>query len=87
MHSFRNKEGEKHLIVPVGLVALDEQTREVCSNAVQSDRFGQAKRFGKEEAITPEQELQVIRFYAADDNLTRDGSFYDRNEFQHSYRR
>lgn len=84
VHGFVNKEGENHLIVPIGLAAIDEQNKLVCSNAINSEKFSKAKRHSKGEAIQPAYEMQVYKLYTNTDNdVKMDDTFYKREAYQH----
>ncbi len=87
VHEFINKDGENHLIVPIGLVDIDEENKTVISKHISGDTFLSAKRFKKGTAVEPGYELILHRHYFPDSDLgdqaeTND-DFYLRNEFKH----
>ena len=84
VHEFLNKEGENHLIVPIGLVELDENEKLVRSNQITRETFASTRRFNKGASIARDYESAVYKGYlpestetSADDNT----DFYDRSGF------
>jgi sporulation protein YlmC with PRC-barrel domain len=85
VHQFLNKDGENHLIIPIGLVHIDEDNKKVISDRVDSSTFSKTKRYRKGEDFDFDYEKNVVRGYNEedtdwDDNLS-DDTFYDRPEF------
>lgn len=84
-HEYLNKEGENHLIVPIGLASLDKENEFVIVNDVNHTTFSKTKRIEKRKAIHHDYELNVMRSYRGDnnfpDNTSVDDSFYERDEF------
>ncbi|MGK2861520.1 MAG: PRC-barrel domain-containing protein [Chitinophagaceae bacterium] len=89
VHEFLNKEGENHLIIPIGLVTMDEKNKLVDTNQIDSSTFAKANRFKKGDVIDFEYELNLLRHYRGDNTIhgsnTVDG-FYDREEFNNTFR-
>jgi sporulation protein YlmC with PRC-barrel domain len=86
VHQFINKEGENHLIVPIGLVGLDEKRKVVHSNEINRDTFHTKKRFRKGDMENPENERVVYLLYVPEEELdernSMNDSMYNRKEFQ-----
>lgn len=86
VHEFINKEGENHLIVPIGLVRLDEDNNLVYSNEITRDIFRSAKRYSKGSTIDPEYEIIIFNHYLPKNELGNnanvDDEFYNRREFK-----
>lgn len=84
VHTFINKEGENHLIIPIGMAILDRQNKTVSTTKIDRLTFSQAKRFKKGDSIEFADELYLLRHYNGDNTLhgsnSEDG-FYDREEF------
>ncbi len=84
-HGFLNKKGENHLILPIGLVALDEENKEVLSNEVGYNTFIKTKRFTKGANVDRDYEISVFRNYlpqeTRDEVNWEDDDFYNRSEF------
>lgn len=91
VHEFINKDGENHLIIPIGLVDLDEDNKQVYSNQIQPDTFRKTKRFRKGSTVDPDYELIVFQGYrpdsGIDSNTSINDEFYNRQEFQSRNRR
>lgn len=91
VHGFMNKEGEDHLIIPVGLARLNTKKREVQTNQIDYLTFAKASRFSKGAPIVPEYELKIYHNYVGrgthDEDVKVDDDFYRRNEFANSLRR
>jgi hypothetical protein len=81
VHEFLNKDGEDHLIVPIGLVDIDEDAKIVFSNRVDYNRFSSASRFSKENNISRDYELSVYKAYFPETEPLAD-DFYDSNGFR-----
>jgi sporulation protein YlmC with PRC-barrel domain len=90
-HEYLNKEGENHLIIPVGLVDLDEEGKKVWTNEIGYDTFRKTKRYEKGSNIDRDYEVMVIKNYlpaeTTDENIYPDERLYKRKEFQPSKRR
>jgi hypothetical protein len=87
VHGFVNKDGDDHLIVPIGMVSLDEENKHVQTNQINYATFAKARRFSKIDVIDPDYELLLYRHYLGDittDRINLDEKFYDRKEFENS---
>jgi len=88
VHEFLNKEGENHLIIPIGMAIIDEKHKLVNTNQIDSSTFAKAKRFKIGDVIDFAYELSTIRHYRGDNTIhssnTVDG-FYDREEFNNTF--
>lgn len=86
IHEFLNKEGENHLIIPIGLAHIDDENKFVSTNQLDVATFARAKRYRKGDNIDFDYELNAVRHYAGDQSIhhsnTADG-FYDRSEFDY----
>lgn len=85
VHEFLNEDGEDHLIIPIGMVTLDEENKKVHSNKIDYTTFAKTKRFKKGVNIEKSYELMVLPHYFPGnnfDNETGSGNqFYNRKEF------
>ncbi len=87
VHEFLNKEGESHLIIPIGMAMIDEENKLVSTNQIDSSTFAKTKRFKKGDVIDFGYELNVVRHYRGDNTIHHtdsDDGFYDREEFNDS---
>jgi hypothetical protein len=88
VHEFLNKEGENHLIIPIGMAVIDEENKLVNTNQIDRSTFAKTKRFKKGDVIDFGYELDVVRHYRGDSTIhssnTADG-FYDREEFNNIF--
>ena len=85
VHGFLNSDGEDHIIIPVGMVSLDQEQGKVISSQIKYETFAATKRFGKNTDITREYELDVFNSYVPDatsENLTREDDLYNRRQFR-----
>lgn len=91
VHGFINKDGDDHLIIPIGLARLDVKNREVQTNQIDYLTFAKASRFSKGAAIVPDYELKVYHTYVGrstgEESIRMDDDFYKRKEFDNSLRR
>jgi hypothetical protein len=85
-HEYLNKEGENHLIIPIGLVDLDEGGRKVFTDEIGYDTFRKTKRYRKGSQIDRDYEVMVIKNYlpaeTTDEDLYSDERLYNRREYQ-----
>ena len=85
VHEFLNKDGENHLIIPIGMASIDEMHKRVITNKIIHSTFAKTKRFSKGEDIDFGYELNVLRNFIGDhtieENPTSEPGFYDREEF------
>lgn len=85
VHGF-TKDGERHLIVPIGLVDLDEEKEIVQSDQINYETFRSAKRYQKGSTIDRDYEMVLYKHYSSGsdttDKQTSDDEFYNRNEFK-----
>lgn len=85
VHEFLNKDGENHLIIPIGLAIIDELNKRVITNKIIHSTFVKTKRFNKDYDINFGYELNVLRNFVEDhkveENPTSEPGFYDREEF------
>ena len=90
-HEFMNKDGENHLILPIGLVELDEDGKRVIANKTSYDTFSKTKRFGKGTDINRDHEISALQNYRSAPNTDypspKDEHFYDGREFENRLRR
>jgi len=90
VHGFLNKEGENHLIVPIGMVSLDEEVKKVHTNQINHATFAKAKRHNKYATIDPDHEIIIFRHYIGGnviDSIKYDEGFYNRKEFENLHER
>ncbi|MDZ7625920.1 MAG: PRC-barrel domain-containing protein [Ignavibacteriaceae bacterium] len=89
VHGFINKDGDDHLIVPIGMVSLDEEKKKVLTNQINYTTFTKARRFNKGAVIDRDYELILFRQYIGDNTIDMtifDDRFYNRKEFDNSLR-
>jgi hypothetical protein len=85
VHEFLNAEGENHLIIPIGMVTLDEDNKKVHSNQIDYTTFAKTKRFKKGVDLERSYELTILPHYSPgnkfDEESGSDNQFYNRKEF------
>jgi hypothetical protein len=90
-HEFINKDGENHLIIPIGMVRLDEENEHVISDTIDYSTFSRTKRFGKGADVDRDYEVTVFGQYfpeqSGDETYQNDEDFYNRREFNRSEER
>jgi len=90
VHEFLNKDGENHLIIPIGMAIIDERNKLVTTNQIDRSTFAKAKRFRKGDVLDFDYELNAYRHYRGEadiHNLNVMDGFYNREEFNNSHRR
>lgn len=88
VHEFLNKEGENHLIIPIGMATIDDKNELVNTNQIDSSTFAKAKRFRKGDIIDFAYELNLLRHYRGDNTIHSSNiveGFYDREEFKNNF--
>lgn len=84
-HEFINKEGENHLIIPIGSVRLDEEHKTVLADEINRNTFSKTKRFSKGAALDRKYEVTVYKHYFPQNTVNEDDleneRFYERREF------
>jgi hypothetical protein len=86
VHEFLNDQGDTHLIIPIGLVTLDEDESKVFCNGINYSTFVKTKRFKKGTELNRSFELMVLPDYEintlSDEETVSNDSFYNRREFE-----
>lgn len=84
-HEVLNKDGDNHLIIPIGSVLIDKDHKHVLSNEIQYDTFRKTNRFGKGQDINRDYEVRVFNVYYNENSnsntSTDDDTFYERSQF------
>ena len=79
VHEFINRDGENHLIVPVGLVDLDKDNKCVVTDRIDHRTFAETKRMEKGYDVDREYEVVVLESYNRDSDRRDSLSDRDRN--------
>lgn len=91
VHEFLNEDGESHLIVPIGMVELDEENELAHAGQINYETFAKTSRFRKGSDVDRDYELLVFSNYfpgSTDDVSNEDeGDFYKRKEFENTWGR
>ncbi len=89
VHGFLNRDGDEHLIVPIGMVRLNKVQQKVMTNEINYKTFAMAKRINKGAVIDRDYEFVLFRHYIKDDTYdmtTLEKGFYNRKEFKNTLR-
>lgn len=84
IHEILNKEGENHLIIPIGMVTISREHKDIIATAINHTTFAKTKRFTKGYAIDPEYEVQSYKNYRNQSDggqIIYDDNFYERDGF------
>lgn len=89
-HGFLNKEGENHIIIPVGLIDLDLAHQIVETPKIGRNIFSETKRFKKGFLIDRDYETSILESYSRDNSIhfkreereDNDTGLYQRKEYQ-----
>src|SRR5690606_2668793 len=63
IREFVNKDGDNHVIVPIGMVNLDKENKTVLDHAINHRTFAETKRYHKGDPINREYETAVLGSY------------------------
>lgn len=66
IHEFINKDGENHLIIPIGLARLNTSEKYVYTDSINHRTFAETKRIAKGYDINREYEVAVLESYNRD---------------------
>ena len=86
VHDFINKEGENHVIIPIGMATLNKEDEYVITNKINHRTFSETKRFKKSTPLYRDYEVIILDTYLRDhpvDEYPEDDTFYDREEFNY----
>lgn len=84
VREFINKDGENHVIVPIGMVNVDRDNKNVLANGIDHRTFAETKRYRPGDQLNREYETIVLKSYnrkTPPDYVYEDDSFYERDEF------
>ncbi len=66
IHEYTNEDGDKHLIVPIGMADLNEDEKEVYATGINYDTFARTKRYTKDRGVDRDYEMIVYKNYLPD---------------------
>lgn len=72
IHEFVNKEGENHIIIPIGLASLNEEQKFVYTDKLNHQTFAETKRMEKGRNIDRDYEVVVLESYNRDNEFGRE---------------
>jgi len=82
---FLYKEGDSHLIIPIGSVNINKDTKIVMANGISYDTFRRTGRYNIQDNFDRNYERSILRSYYPDDVQSgfesNDDAFYKRREF------
>ncbi|WP_026451522.1 PRC-barrel domain-containing protein [Aequorivita capsosiphonis] len=84
IREFVNKDGDSHVIIPIGMVNLDPDHNTVLAHGIDHRTFAETKRYHKGDPINREYETAVLDSYNRENPPTKvyeDDEFYERDEF------
>ena len=89
IREFVNKDGETHVIIPIGMVNLNVENKTVHAHGINHKTFSETKRFDSTNPINRDYETNVLNSYNRDhlppvETYYEDDTFYDRDEFDRS---
>ena len=81
---FIYKDGDSHIIIPIGSVSINKDTKTVMANSIGYDTFRNTNRYSTQHNFDRSYERRVMKSYYPDsgnDYDSDDDSFYNRREF------
>ena len=85
VHEFLNKDGENHLIIPIGLAHLDLGRKIVYTEQVDFNRFAETKRIERGTQFDRDYEVAILNSYNRPEievDYELDDKFYDNINFR-----
>jgi len=87
IREFINKDGDSHVIIPIGMVNLDTENKMVLAHGIDHRTFAETKRYHKGDTIDRQYERAVLDSYNRKNppaESHEDDRFYERDEFDRS---
>lgn len=78
MQEFINKDGENHIIIPIGLIEINTSDKYVFTESINYQTFAETKRYKSGTHISRDYENHVLGSYNRDDYEHRDHAHRDR---------
>lgn len=81
---FIYKEGDSHIIIPIGSVNINKDTKTVMANSIGYDTFRNTSRYNTQNNFDREYERRVMKSYYPENDPnydSNDDAFYNRREF------
>ena len=82
---FIYKEGDSHIIIPIGSVNINKDTKIVMANNIGYDTFRRTSRYNTQHNFDREYERRVMKSYYPENDPnydSNDDAFYNRSEFE-----
>ncbi|MDW8848598.1 PRC-barrel domain-containing protein [Flavobacterium sp. MMLR14_040] len=82
---FIYKEGDSHIIIPIGSVNINKDTKIVMANSIGYDTFRRTSRYNTQHNFDREYERRVMKSYYPENDPnydSNDDAFYNRREFE-----
>ncbi|MTH16595.1 PRC-barrel domain-containing protein [Flavobacterium sp. LC2016-01] len=84
---FIYKDGDSHIIIPIGSVSINKDTKIVMANSIGYDTFRNTNRYHRQHNFDRDYERRVMKSYYPENDFgsydSDDDSFYNRREFDH----
>lgn len=83
---FIYKEGDSHIIIPIGSVNINKDTKIVMANSIRYETFRNTNRYNQQYNFDREYERRVMKSYYPENDpdsvyYSDDDTFYNRREF------
>jgi hypothetical protein len=81
---FIYKEGDSHIIIPIGSININKDTKTVMANSIGYDTFRNTSRYNTQQNFDREYERRVMKSYYPENDPnydSNDDAFYNRREF------
>jgi hypothetical protein len=81
---FIYKEGDSHIIIPIGSVNINKDTKIVMANSIGYDTFRNTSRYNTQQNFDRDYERRVMKSYYPENDPnydSNDDAFYNRREF------
>lgn len=81
---FMYKDGDNHIIVPIGSAVINKDTKTVMANTIRYETFKNTSRYNRQQHFDRDYERRVMNSYYPDNSQatqSNDDTFYNRSEF------
>jgi hypothetical protein len=80
LREFVNKKGENHIIIPIGMVTIDEKQKYVYANSIGYHTFAGTKRMTSGANINRDYEMMILDSYNRDRRTNNNDEDFERNQ-------
>lgn len=62
-HAYRDRKGDVHMVVPIGMARIDEENDKVIADRIDQKTFMGSPKYSKSEGLTADREKEIREYY------------------------